>query len=67
VIRAYKILVLEGKGKKTRSKHKWEDVSLSLTQPVAVDYSSTLTMEEAGSSETSVYLLENIASHPRRR
>jgi len=67
VINAYKSLVLEAEGKKTRSKHKWEDDGPSLTQPVDVDCSSNLTMGETGSSETSVYLMENIASHPRRR
>jgi len=60
-------LVLEAEGKKTSSQQKWEDDSPSLAQPVDIDYSSTLTMKETGSSETSVYLIENIASHPRRR
>jgi hypothetical protein len=67
VINAYKILVLEAEGKKAKSKYECEDDSPSLTQPADVDHSSTLTMEETGSSVTSLYLTANIASHPRRR
>jgi len=55
------MLVLEAEGKKTRSKHKWKADSPSLTQPVDVVCLSTLTMEETGSSEMSVYLIQNIA------